>query len=308
MNRNYFDLCRMKFYIKNCILQILFSLCWTRITIQRWMLDLAITWTYTAGWSTELSLFYRRKVTANARILITHFPLSYTTERVRSKSKKTLMQVMTTNNMTVLLAGHTHRELIVHRNTTLEIHPWAIKRGSVFHRLFGDHAFNLEVERPKAIVTYPVKKKILSHRTDFSIKTFNMADVRVVLFSQNPNLSITVTCKWKSKEFKSEPTLLKFQRVIRRNQSLYSTPLKQFCDPCDTVNQSNSTEFVLAFSGDYDQETVFVVGNYVRLSHEKLYTDVSSRKALLVVGVICWILILITWCWIQFFSSIELLY
>lgn len=113
------------------------SLCWTCITIQRWKLDLAITWTYTAGWSTELSLFYRRKVTANARILITHFTLSYTTERVRSKSKKTLMWVMTINNMTVLLAGHTHRELIVHRNTTLEINTWAIKRGSVFHRLIG---------------------------------------------------------------------------------------------------------------------------------------------------------------------------
>lgn len=72
--------------------------------------------------------------------------------------------------------------------------------------------------------------------------------------------------------------------------------MKQLSDPYDTVNQSNSTEFVLAFSGDYDQETVFVVGNYVQLSREKLYTDVSSRKALLVVGVICWILILITWC------------
>ena len=52
---------------------------------------------------------------------------------------------------------------------------------------FGDHAFNLEVERPKAIVTYPVKKKTLSYRTDFSIKTFKMADVRVVHFSENPN-------------------------------------------------------------------------------------------------------------------------
>ena len=243
---------------------------------------------------------------ANARILITHFPLSYTTERVRSKSKKTLMQVMTTSNMTVLLAGHTHRELIVHRNTTLELHPWAIKRGlkvsqayryiTVDNGNFNDHAFNLKVDRPSAIVTYPITKKIISHRTDFSFKTFNQADVRVVYFSENPNLSISVTCSCKSIKYKSNSTLLKFQRVIRRNQSLYSTPLKQLCDPYDKINQTNSTEFILTFSGDYNYETVFVTGNFVQLNREKLDTDVSSRKALLVVGVICWILILITWC------------
>ena len=68
------------------------------------------------------------------------------------------MQVMTTSNMTVFLAGHTHRELIVHRNTTLEIHPWARKKEAlkvsqayryitVDNGNFDDHAYNLKLER-----------------------------------------------------------------------------------------------------------------------------------------------------------------
>lgn len=243
---------------------------------------------------------------AKARILITHFPLSYTTVTVKSKSKKTLMDVMTSSNMTVLLAGHTHRELIVHRKTTLEIHPWAIKRGlrvsrayryiTVDNGNFNDHSFNLKVERPSAIVTYPITKKLISDRTDFSIKTFNQADIRVIHFSENPNLTITATCKCEETGFQSKSTLLKFQRVIRRNQSLYSTSLKQLCDPYDTINQTNTAEFTLTFSGDYNYTTVFVAGNYVQLDREKLDTDVSSRKALFVVGVIAWILVLIIWC------------
>ncbi|KAK8883530.1 hypothetical protein M9Y10_042622 [Tritrichomonas musculus] len=66
------------------------------------------------------------------------------------------MKVITTSNMTVFLAGLT-RELIVHRNTALEIHPWAIKRGlkgsqayryiTVDNGNFDDHSYNLKLER-----------------------------------------------------------------------------------------------------------------------------------------------------------------
>ena len=118
-------------------------------------------------------------------------------------------------------------------------------------------------------------------------------------------MSITVTCRCKSTGYKSNSTLLKFQRVIRRNQSLYSTSLKQLCDQNDIVNQTDFTEFILTFSVDFNGTTVFVTGNFVQLDREKLDTDVSSRKALLVVGVICWILILITWCPFTPFNSFS---
>lgn len=245
---------------------------------------------------------------ATARILITHFPLSYTTVSVKSrKTHKTLMDVMTTSNMTVLLAGHTHKELIIHRNATLEIHPWAIKRGNriaqayrfvtVDNGNFNDHAYYLKIPKPAAIVTYPITKRLVSDQTDFSYETFNQADVRVVHFSENPNLSISASCSCESTGYKSSPTLLKYQRIIRRNQTLYSTSLKKLCDPNNNnINQSNSTEFVLTFSGDFNHTTVFVAGNNVQLDREKLDTDVTTRKALWVIGIICWIIILVVWC------------
>ncbi|KAK8835162.1 Transmembrane protein 62 [Tritrichomonas musculus] len=240
---------------------------------------------------------------ATARLLLTHFPLSYSMIDVKSSSKKTLTDIVASSNITAILAGHSHLELVIHRKTSLEIHTCAVKkeaengRGYRFISIdnggLSDHSFNLKGEMPEALLTYPIPKKYISDQTDFSIENFNEAEARVVHFSENPNLNITATCYCKTNDYKSMPTLLQFQRIIRRNQSLYSIPLKKLCD---NSNSNGFSEYQLTFSGDWNYSTTFVVSDSVKLDREILDTDVSFHKSMIIIGIICWIIIFIVWC------------
>lgn len=242
---------------------------------------------------------------SSSRILLTHFPLSYGNVWTKSSSKKTLIDIITSNNITAILAGHSHHELIIHQKASLEIHPMSIKGGekhgggyryiSIDNHGLSDQGFRLVNEKPVAILTYPIKKKYVSDMTDFSYHNFNQSEVRVVHFSENPNLKISVSCKNKyAKHNKIKTDFLRFQRVIRSNESLYSTPLKQLCDP-ENIYNNNLNEYHLTFSGDWNYSADFVVGNSVKLDKEILDTDVNMREGLIVIGIICWLIIIFIW-------------
>lgn len=253
---------------------------------------------------------------SKSRFLLTHFPLSYTNNWAKSSSKKSLIDIATSSNLSAILVGHSHHELILHRKSSLEIRPRSIKKGkssgfglryiSVDNGGVSDSGFVLnEIERPVAVLTYPVKKKYVSDQTDFSFDMFNKGEIRVVHFSENKNLNISVSCRSSSNKFSDIKTSrLKFQRIIRSNQSLYSTSLKQVCYR-ENDDKFNEVEYHLTFLGDWNYEADFVAGESVKLEKEILDFDEDMRKFVCVIGLICWIVILYVWCPIPPFKYFD---
>lgn len=242
---------------------------------------------------------------STARILLTHFPLSHSNSWVKSTSGKSLIDVISSNNITAILAGHTHQESIVHRKSSLEIQSWSVKGSkkrspayryiSIDNGGLSNEGFTLADGKPVALLTYPIQKKYLSDMTDFSYQNFLESEVRVVHFSENRNLNISVSCMTKSNSYNDvTTTALKFQRVIRQNESLYSTSLIELCNR-DNFDVDKTNKYHLEFSGDWNYSADFVFGDSVKLKNEILSNDENMRIGIIIVGNICWLIILFIW-------------
>lgn len=239
------------------------------------------------------------KSNSTARFLLSHFPLSLQNFWVKSSSQKTLIEIVSSSNITSSLVGHSHIERTIHRNGSIEIHSiplmdWKLKgRGFGYFSLdnggFSYRSFSLKKEKPVAVLTYPIEKKYVSKMTDFSIENFEASEIRVVYFSEDSNLNITVSC---SNGYSNKTDSLKFRRIIRSNQSLYSTRLK---DVCLIRNENKLNEFHLTFSGDWKYSADFVVGDSVTLDKEVLENDTNQYKSVLIIGTFVWFLLLFVW-------------
>ncbi|KAK8853007.1 Transmembrane protein 62 [Tritrichomonas musculus] len=281
----------------------------------------------------KIESFLSSPSNSKTRILMTHYPTSFTNYWTKSSSHKTLAGILASSNLSLILCGDTHHELILHTKTSLEIHARGVKPSqnsgggyryiSIDNGGLNDQGFILNKEKPFAVLTYPVKKKYVSDRTDFSHKKFRQAEVRVVHFSENNNLNISVSCSSKNKDYKDiKTTFLKFQRIIRPNQSLYSTALSQLChittnkhknirgkekiSEKDSDSDENSLnfddfgisdlyEFRLSFSGDWNYEAEFVSGDQVELGKEILAKNMDRRMIIISIGIFCFLIIFFVW-------------
>lgn len=236
------------------------------------------------------------------RLLLTHSPFFFSNLNAKSSSHKTLIEILSSSNLTSILVGHTHHERVVHRNGTIEIQSISVKdsifkgRGynliSIDNNGFSYHSFNLIHERPQALLTFPIEKRLVSKMTDFSFDKFNEAEIRVVHFSENSNLNISVKCDG---NFGVKTGLLHFQRVIRRNESLYSIPLNEVCPLKKFENVNEISEFRLTFSGDWNYSSEFVVGNSVTLEKEAKEKDLDVFIGIGAVGFLSWIFLVFIW-------------
>lgn len=242
------------------------------------------------------------KSDSSARFFLTHSPLSFSNWWVKSSSQKSLIEIATSSKITAFLVGHTHIEKSLHRNGLIEIHSIPVMEGKLKGRGYGYftfdnggfsyHSFNLKDGKPPlAVMTYPIEKIFVSEVTDFSKENYETAEIRVVYFSENSKLNITVSC---SNGYINKTGTLKFVRFIRPNQSLYSTCLKNLCQIYDDRN--DCIEFHLTFSGDWQSSSDFVVGDFVTLDKELLETDYNQSKSILVTGILAWISLIFIWC------------
>ena len=118
--------------------------------------------------------------------------------------------------------------------------------------------------------------------------------MKCIDFSENSKLNISVSCSFSDRKIDEKSGLLKFQRIIRRNQSLYSIPLNEVCKNVDLSNKVN--EYKLTFSGVWNYEVEFAFGDQIKLEKEILDHDVNMRNFIVVIGVVCWIVSLYIWC------------
>lgn len=260
---------------------------------------------------------------SKSRFLLTHFPLSYTNTWAKSSTHKSLIDIATSSNITAVLSGHSHHELIIHRKSSLEIRPRSMKSGknsgggyryiTIDNGDLSDHGFILNKDKkPLAVLTHPVKKKLVNHKTDFSYQNFEQSEIRVVRFSEDSDFNVSVSCSSSSNGFSDKKTdSLKFQRVIRNGQSLYSIPLKKLCYRESDNNKKDYNEYRLSFSGDWSYESEFVVGDSVKLDKEILDNDVNMRECVIAIGITCWIVIIFIWCpfpSFKYFDKVSALY
>ena len=152
---------------------------------------------------------------ATIRLFMTHSPLCFSNSWVKSTSQKSLIEILTSKNITAFLIGHTHANRIVHRNESIEIQSISVKdsiyKGRGYNFISVDnggvsyHSFNLKNnDKPVAVLTYPIEKKLLSKMSDFSFENFNQAEIRVVHFSEKNDVNISVTCDMDNGNIKSD--------------------------------------------------------------------------------------------------------
>lgn len=244
--------------------------------------------------------------TAFTRLLITHFPTNFRNQNVHSSSGKTLTEILSSSSITSIIAGHSHTYRVLHRNSTLEIHSPSINPGrrcgqrygyiSIDNGYFSYQMTRLNEECLKAVLTYPIEKKYLSKMTDFSRSKYEESEIRVVTFSENPKLNIKVTCVNNNNNNRYNG-FLKFKRVLRRNESLYSAPLNEICG---SLTQDDRIYFNLTFSGDWSHSSSFLVGNSVTFDKEVVEDDLNLYIATFYIGFLMYVFVLFIWC--PFFS------
>lgn len=236
------------------------------------------------------------------RLLITHFSTSFSNRNVYSTSGKTLSEILTSSNIVSTIAGHSHAYRVIHRNSSLEVHSPSINPGRrsgqnygyilIDNGYFSYHMSKLNENRLKAVLAYPIEKKYLSKMTDFSRQKFDESEIRVVTFSEDSKLNISVTCT-NEDDGNRQNGFLQFQRVIRSNQSLYSIPLKNICGE---LRGNDRKSFTLNFSGDWSYTTEFIVGESVTFDKEIIEDDLNLYTATFSVGFILYIFVLFVWC------------
>ncbi|KAK8888706.1 Transmembrane protein 62 [Tritrichomonas musculus] len=234
---------------------------------------------------------------STVRLLINHYPLHFYNEYARSSSKKNLIEIISSYHISAVLTGHTHKMRIMHHNETLEIHPYALKTFREYAYISMDngglsfHEFSLNNDKPLAILTYPINKKLISKETDFTFSNFEKADIRVICFSERQDLKINVHCHWGNN---TNQGALHFQRIIRTNESLYSIPLKDICKINDDhiFIEKKFEEFHLSFSGDWNHSTDFIVGDSATLSKEYLENDFQPFYGLIFISLIYYLIVL----------------
>lgn len=245
------------------------------------------------------------KSNSSTRLLMTHFPVSFSNQHARSSSGKSLFEIMSSSNLTSIISGHSHTYRVIHRNSSLELHSPSISPGRYYRLCYGYISIDnggfsyqmssLNQSKPTAVLTYPIEKKFLSKMSDFSIHNYNESEVHVVTFSENPNLNISVKCS-KDNFNGGYNGYLKFQRIIRPNQSLYSIPLKKLCGELT----NGFGDFHLTFSGDWSYSADFFFGDTVKLGKEVIEEDLNLYIGTFSIGLLMWLFVLYVWC--PFFS------
>jgi predicted MPP superfamily phosphohydrolase len=218
------------------------------------------------------------------RILQCHYPLNLWSTTTVSSSGRTIRDIVSSANISLMLTGHLHpeRAVFLHYQGLFEVVGPDLR----FHQRFGlvtvdnsrvvYHQIDLGAS-PFAVVSHPVPARQLSNTTVFSELG---TDVRVIVFSNNQSLNIRAVSGAVNHS-------LIFQASLGENISLYSCPL-------DVRNQSGIQH--LNFSGDWEFEMDFVIGDFVTdLPDEVIYGFENFQiTAYVAAGVLFGFLLIIT--------------
>jgi hypothetical protein len=211
---------------------------------------------------------------AKYRIVVSHFSLVHVYNMTRSSSGKTFTEIVVDSGADYILTGHAHPLVptFQHHNGILEVVGPDVKDHQRYSILTFDrdqmsyHDIGID-ERLVAMMTYPIPKAQLSRRSTFDLTS---AEIRVIAFSERPDLSISVSGAVTGK--------LAFQRILRTNLSLYTLPF----------NLSYG-EYVLNFTGDWNSSATFVIGDSVTLDPEYVVNPWYWFLTLDVIAVLLWI-------------------
>jgi hypothetical protein len=196
---------------------------------------------------------------AGVRIVQCHFPVNLWSRTTRSKSGRTIGEILARGNVSLVLTGHLHpeRPMFLHTDGVLEVVGPDLRWHERFGMVTVDNGRVVyhEVplgETPFAVVSHPVPRTQLSTATAFAEQA---TEVRVIVFSGREDLSIFVSGAVNDR--------LNFTAKIAENVSLYTCPLEAM---------KRSTPYKLTFSGDWKSEMEFSIADYVSdLPDEAIY-------------------------------------
>ncbi|OHT04028.1 hypothetical protein TRFO_28518 [Tritrichomonas foetus] len=240
------------------------------------------------------------------RILLSHFPINYHNSWMKSSTKKTFQEILSSNNISLILSGHTHKHRTIHHNGTLEIISNSVMDNKAFGLLtidnsrisFHNYSLNFDSDLYGA-VTHPIPKHLLTKFTDFSEQC---NEIRVIIFKKDPNLILNFSITNNSDIDSNRPVSLKgtlqFQRYINNQSSLYSSPLN-LLNNCSVNNSTLDSgydffdgQFTLTFFGDWNYTMQFVVQNSVKLDKEMLENETNANIGICFINAIFWIVII----------------
>ena len=144
------------------------------------------------------------------RIVQCHYPLDLWGTLTKSSSGNTLSDIVTKNNASMLITGHTHpsETTIIHTNGMLEVVAADMLKHSGYGMITVDngrviyHSLKLGQE-PNAFVTHPIPINQVSAKSVFNQKS---TSIRVIVFDSNQSLNIQYKIN------NDDPKQLKFVR------------------------------------------------------------------------------------------------
>jgi hypothetical protein len=205
------------------------------------------------------------------RIILTHFPIRCWFDDVKSTNGKSIRDLIKESQALLVLTGHLHpsEAWIQHFGGVIEF----VGTDLVWHETFAlitvdngraaYHRFRVD-DPPLALLTFPIAKEQLSNSVDFRMQT---SEIRAIVFT-NETLEIKVSG--------AVSGVLNKTRQLRTGW-LYTLP---FTLP--------NGEHHLTFSGDWDHEVDFVIGDSVQLGREKIYGYPNFVYTAIIGGFVIW--------------------